>query len=85
MPCTIRLHCLVSALSVSIVIENPLVETALADTHGNGISLANIQDRLALMFGEAATLRTGIVDQHYRVKLVIPRPPPVSDNTGASA
>lgn len=82
-PCTIRLYCLVSALSVSIVIENPLVETAPADTNGNGISLANIQDRLALMFGEAATLRTGIVDQHYRVKLVIPRPPASGKGTSA--
>lgn len=72
--CTIRLECQVSPLSVSIVIDNPLVDSATADANGNGISLANIQDRLALMFGERSTLRAGIVDGRYRVKLVVPRP-----------
>lgn len=74
-PCTIRLQCLVSAQSVSIVIDNPLIDAPATESTGNGISLANIQDRLALMFGDSARLRTGVVDHHYRVKLVIPRTP----------
>ncbi|ANJ68393.1 hypothetical protein A9404_09235 [Halothiobacillus diazotrophicus] len=72
-PCTVRLECQVSPRSVSIVIDNPRVAGETA-SNGNGISQANIQDRLALMFGDAASLRAGVVDDRYRVKLVIPRP-----------
>ena len=72
-PCTIRIECVVGAHAVSVVIENPLIEAApTAMVGGNGISLHNIRDRLGLMFGEQASLRTGIIEDKFRVKLVLP-------------
>ena len=70
-PGPIRVECQAGRQSVSLVIENDLVP---GDEHpGNGMALANIRDRLALMFGEAASLRAGPVDGRFRVKLVLPR------------
>lgn len=77
-PGPIQVECQVGRQSISVVIENDRV-TGL-DRHGrdhnegNGMALANIRDRLALMFGETASLRAGPVDGRFRVKLVIPRP-----------
>ncbi|WP_158611867.1 sensor histidine kinase [Guyparkeria sp. SCN-R1] len=70
-PGPIRVECRVGSRSIGLVIENDLV--AGDDHHGNGMALANIRDRLALMFGEAASLRAGPVDGRFRVKLVLPR------------
>ncbi|KTG16737.1 MULTISPECIES: histidine kinase [unclassified Guyparkeria] len=68
----IRIECQPGRRSVGLVIENDLVPGE--DRHGNGMALANIADRLALVFGEAASLRAGPVDGRFRVKLVIPQP-----------
>lgn len=74
-PCTIRIECLVGDQAISLLIDNPLIEdTQPPARDGNGISLQNIRDRLMLMFGDRATLRVGVVDAHFRVKLVLPRP-----------
>ncbi len=76
-PGPIRVECQAGSQSISLVIENDRVTGP--DRHGrdrsegNGMALANIRDRLALMFGEAASLRAGPVDGRFRVKLVIPR------------
>lgn len=70
-PGPIRVECQAGRQSLSLVIENDRVP---GDDHpGNGMALANIRDRLALMFGEAASLRAGPVDGRFRVKLVLPR------------
>lgn len=71
-PTTIRVECVLGKQSVSVIIENPLSTEARDDAGGNGISLANIRDRLALMFGDKACLRAGVVDHCFRVKLVVP-------------
>ncbi|MBN2854826.1 MAG: histidine kinase [Halothiobacillaceae bacterium] len=72
-PCTIRIECLVGVQAVSVLIENPLInEPKAAVPEGNGISLQNIRDRLALMFGDRASLRAGIIEDKFRVKLVLP-------------
>ncbi|WP_407275932.1 sensor histidine kinase [Halothiobacillus sp. DCM-1] len=71
-PTTVTVRCELGQRSVSILIENPLAADDLPASPGNGISLANIRDRLALMFGDKACLRAGVVDQQFRVKLVLP-------------
>jgi len=70
----IRIECQPGRHSVGLVIENDRIPGEAR--HGNGVALANIADRLALVFGESATLRAGPVDGRFRVKLVIPRPTP---------
>ena len=70
-PGPIHVECQLGQRAVSLVIENDLVPGE--DRHGNGIALTTIADRLALVFGEAASLRAGPVDGRFRVKLVIPR------------
>ena len=67
----IRIECQPGNRSISLVIENDLLPGE--NREGNGMALANIADRLALVFGEAASLRAGPVDGRFRVKLVIPR------------
>ena len=57
--------------SVSIVIVNPYNNQLQART-GNGIALDNIRQRLLLHYGSAAQLTHGIVDDLFRLKLVIP-------------
>jgi two-component system, LytTR family, sensor histidine kinase AlgZ len=74
-PCTIRIECLVGDQAISLLIDNPVItDTQPPARDGNGISLQNIRDRLALMFGDRASLRVGVIDAHFRVKLVLPRP-----------
>lgn len=70
-PGPILVECQVGRHSIGLVIENDL--PGGEDRQGNGMALANIRDRLALMFGESASLRAGPVDGRFRVKLVIPR------------
>lgn len=73
-PCTIRIECLVGDRAISLLIDNPLIEGAKPPIRdSNGISLQNIRDRLALMYGDRASLRVGVLDAHFRVKLVLPR------------
>lgn len=73
-PCTVRIECVVGDKAVSLLIDNPVItETQPPVRDGNGISLQNIRDRLALMFGDRASLRVGVIDAKFRVKLVLPR------------
>lgn len=71
-PTTVTVTCILGQHAVSVIIENPLADEASGAASGNGISLANIRDRLALMFGDKACLRAGVVDHQFRVKLVLP-------------
>lgn len=74
-PGPIHIECQVGRRSISLVIENDLVagNSRPDEDRDNGIALANIADRLALVFDGAASLRAGPVDKRFRVKLVIPR------------
>jgi len=84
--CRIAVQCLPGERSVSVVIDNDLAPEGMPARHdGNGVSLDNIRDRLALMFGERATLRAGRVDHHFRVKLVLPFEPETDANTATGA
>ncbi len=74
-PCSIRIECLIGTRAISVLIENPLIGgPECAPNGGNGVSLQNIRDRLALMFGDRASLRAGVIEHKFRVKLVLPRP-----------
>lgn len=70
-PGPVRIACRAGRQGVHLTIENDRGEAT--DTHdGNGMALANIRDRLALVFGEAASLHAGPVDGRFRVELVVP-------------
>ncbi|MDP5459431.1 sensor histidine kinase [Alishewanella sp. SMS8] len=56
---------------LSIVIENP-VATSHKKQNKNGIAIANIQQRLKILFGQSAQLTTYELADMYRVKLVLP-------------
>lgn len=73
----IRIECLAGRDAISLVIENDWLPGDEAGEHdGNGMALANIRDRLAMLFGDRASLRAGPVEDRFRVKLVIPRREP---------
>ncbi len=82
-PTSVRVTCLRGKQSLSLIIENPLAPETTTREGGNGISLANIRDRLELMFGDKACLRAGVVDQSFRVKLVVPIPDSLPRENGA--
>lgn len=73
-PCPVRIECVVGDRAISLLIDNPIVVDGESPVRGgNGVSLQNIRDRLALMYGDRARLMVGEVDAHFRVKLVLPR------------
>ncbi len=55
-----------------IEIQNPVAEKG-ADTSGHRLSLDNIAQRLALIYGERASLETGVEDRIFRAALRIPK------------
>lgn len=59
--------------SVTISIENPVVQGQTQHGKGNGIALENIRSRLALLYGERAKLSCFPKGESYFVKLVIPK------------
>lgn len=64
--------------SIAIVITNPFYGP-FKTTHGNGIALNNIRQRLRLNYDEGASLTAGVVDGSYRVKLVFPKSKEIVD------
>ncbi|WP_372591960.1 sensor histidine kinase [Guyparkeria sp.] len=70
-PGPVRIACRADRQGVHLTIENDR-GTATESHDGNGMALANIRDRLALVFGEAASLRAGPTDGRFRVELVVP-------------
>jgi two-component system, LytTR family, sensor histidine kinase AlgZ len=56
---------------VTIVVRNPL-DPAPGKRDGNRLALANIRERLSLMYGERALLKSGRFDAEYIVTLRFP-------------
>ena len=56
---------------ITIVVRNP-VAPAQSDREGNRLALANIRERLALMYGQRALVKAGRFDAEYIVTLRFP-------------
>jgi two-component system, LytTR family, sensor histidine kinase AlgZ len=57
---------------ITIVVRNPLPQANLTVRDGNRLALANIKERLDLMYGERATVKAGKFDAEYIVTLRFP-------------
>jgi two-component system, LytTR family, sensor histidine kinase AlgZ len=57
---------------ITIVVRNPLPAANLTMRDGNRLALANIKERLDLMYGERATVKAGRFDAEYIVTLRFP-------------
>jgi two-component system sensor histidine kinase AlgZ len=57
---------------ITIVVRNPLPAPNLTMRDGNRLALANIKERLDLMYGERATVKAGRFDEEYIVTLRFP-------------
>jgi two-component system sensor histidine kinase AlgZ len=57
---------------ITIVVRNPLPAANLTIREGNRLALANIKERLDLMYGERATVKAGRFDDEYIVTLRFP-------------
>jgi two-component system, LytTR family, sensor histidine kinase AlgZ len=66
---------------ITIIVRNAVTERQ-SDREGNQLALANIRERLALMYGERALVKAGRFDQEYIVTLRFPH---VEDRTRLTA
>jgi two-component system sensor histidine kinase AlgZ len=57
---------------ITIVVRNPLPAANLTMRDGNRLALANIKERLDLMYGERATVKAGRFGEEYIVTLRFP-------------
>ena len=62
----------VSGRLITIVVRNPVTERHGGSRGGNQLALANIRERLALMYGERALVKSGRFDHEYIVTLRFP-------------
>jgi len=63
----------VSGGQVTIVVRNPIeANPSLATRDGNRLALANIRERLSLMYGERALIKSGRFDDEFIVTLRFP-------------
>ena len=60
---------------ITIVVRNPVPPANLTVREGNRLALANIRERLDLMYGERATVKSGLFDDEYIVTLRFPYAP----------
>jgi two-component system sensor histidine kinase AlgZ len=60
---------------ITIVVRNPLPAADVTMRDGNRLALANIKERLDLMYGERATVKAGRFDDEYIVTLRFPFQP----------
>ncbi len=60
-----------TAQLISLVVRNPLGERQ-AEREGNRVALANIRERLALLYGARALVKAGRFDEEYIVTLRFP-------------
>jgi len=66
---------------ITIVVKNPLPAANLTMRDGNRLALANIKERLDLMYGERATVKAGRFDDLYIVTLRFPfASTPIAEN-----
>jgi two-component system sensor histidine kinase AlgZ len=64
---------------ITIVVRNPVPLPSLTVRDGNRLALANIKERLDLMYGERATVKAGRFDEEYIVTLRFPFTTSVAD------
>ncbi|MCB1622980.1 MAG: sensor histidine kinase, partial [Pseudomonadales bacterium] len=57
---------------ITLVVRNPLPADNLTIREGNRLALANIRERLELMYDERATVKSGRFDDEYIVTLRFP-------------
>jgi two-component system sensor histidine kinase AlgZ len=57
---------------ITVVVRNPLPAANLTMRDGNRLALANIKERMELMYGERATVKAGRFDEEYIVTLRFP-------------
>ncbi len=57
---------------ITIVVRNPLPAADVTMREGNRLALANIKERMELMYGERATVKSGRFDAEYIVTLRFP-------------
>jgi two-component system sensor histidine kinase AlgZ len=57
---------------ITIVVRNPVPAGNLALRDGNRLALANIKERMDLMYGDRATVKAGRFDEEYIVTLRFP-------------
>jgi two-component system sensor histidine kinase AlgZ len=60
---------------ITVVVRNPVPLANLTVRDGNRLALANIKERLDLMYGERATVKAGRFDEEYIVTLRFPFTP----------
>ena len=60
---------------ITIVVRNPLPAANLTMRDGNRLALANIKERMDLMYGESSTVKSGRFDEEYIVTLRFPFQP----------
>lgn len=60
---------------ITIVVRNPVPPANLTVREGNRLALANIKERMDLMYGERATVKAGRFDEEYIVTLRFPFTP----------
>ena len=60
---------------ITIVVRNPLPAANLTMRDGNRLALANIKERLDLMYGERSMVKSGRFDDEYIVTLRFPFQP----------
>ena len=62
---------MISGGLITIVVRNPL-DPSPGMREGNRLALANIRERLSLMYGERALMKSGRFDAEYIVTLRFP-------------
>jgi two-component system sensor histidine kinase AlgZ len=60
---------------ITIVVRNPVPAANMALRDGNRLALANIKERMDLMYGEQSTVKSGRYDEEYIVTLRFPFTP----------
>ena len=60
---------------ITIVVRNPLPAANLTMREGNRLALANIKERMDLMYEDRATVKSGRFDEEYIVTLRFPFQP----------
>jgi two-component system sensor histidine kinase AlgZ len=60
---------------ITIVVRNPVPPANLTVREGNRLALANIKERMDLMYGDRATVKAGRFDEEYIVTLRFPFAP----------
>lgn len=60
---------------ITVIVRNPVPAANLTMRDGNRLALANIKERLDLMYGERATVKAGRFDEEYIVTLRFPFTP----------